>query len=558
MEDKLQYLLAQALENSTEMVQLTDDQGTLMYINAAQEEISGYSCDEVIGKKANIFYSGAQSEDFYAELWRTITAGKTFTGHLENKRKDGRHYFEFKTITPLRIDSESITHFLSIARPVKNHQQHIDAQADYAYFDQLSGLPNRAYFHQRLDEALEHAQRTHQQLAVLSLDLNHFKKINDTLGHHTGDEVIRITARRLVNCLRKSDVCARMGGDEFAVLVTDFGESSMLSILATQIIRQISSPLGIDGNKLHVGCSVGIAVFPDDADDAATLLKRADIAMYDAKLNAIRHFGFYKENNGEYYEYLVRLEADIEQAIEQQQLQILYQPQIRLSDQGCSSVEAFIRWQHPELGAVYASEFVPILEKTGLARQVGAWSIQQVFQQLIKWHVQDNLKLHVSVNLSSHQLIQRDFVENLKALIGEEHSDLKSYLNIEITETMLVGDMLIAMEKLRDLDDMGINVALDDFGSGYSSLSQLNHGYIKILKIDRKYIQQIPAHKPSAMLVDSIIAMAHSLGMQVCAVGVENQQQLDYLKERKCDLVQGYMFSSAVSAGEVSQKLVFG
>ncbi len=549
--DNNSAILIHGLDEMDGMIMLVDRAGIIQYVNQTLLKITGYSREEVIGQSPRLFNSSEHDEDFYQSLWQTILQGHTFTSNFHNRRKNGQLFLEHQSITPLRHHSDDITHYISIGRLLtETRDQPCDPDA-FIYYDQLTGLPNRHYFNSKLAEAMDHAGRNQRQLAVMLLDLDHFKTINDTLGHHIGDEVLALTAKRLINTVRHSDVCARLGGDEFAILVTDFKDASMLSILASEIVNKISSRLGIHDNVLHVGCSIGIALYPDDAETPEGLLRKADSAMYEAKLHSINHFVFYRSATGDSLYRLQQLENAAATAIENNQLKIVYQPQVDLKSGQCNRVEALLRWEHPELGEVDAGEFVPVLENVGIAREVGHWTIRQVYQQLRDWHQIHGLPVNISVNLSSHQLIQRDFVDYLKEIIGSAE-ELHTYLNIEITESMLLGDITSAMEKLQDIDEMGINVSLDDFGSGYSSLSQLSAGYVKVLKINRKYIQRIPENKQALTLVNSIIAMAHSLGMLVTAVGVENNDQLQYLKAQGCDLAQGYIFSKPITAEEVT------
>ncbi len=549
--DKGLQALLFGLDQINDLVMLVDCDGTILYINQKMLDTTGYSKAELIGQSPRIFSSSAQDDKFYKTLWETILSGEKFCADFINQKKNGETFFEHQTITPLRFKSDEITHYISIGQLFLNSTLPIASKDGFIFYDQLTGLPNRRYFDQEFSKALDHATRSNTKLAVFMLDLNHFKYINDTLGHHIGDEVLQMTGKRLNSIIRNSDLCARLGGDEFAIIVNDVRETSMLSMLASEIVKRLSAQLDIDGNALHVGCSIGIAGFPRDGDNSAVLLEKADRAMYEAKLHSIRHFVFYHEESGDRLLRIQQLENEAGKAIAKDHFKIFYQPQIDLKTGKCNRVEALLRWDHPVLGEVMASEFIPILENVGLAREVGYWTIQKVYEQLRDWHENQNLPINVAVNLSSHQLIQRNFIEYLKELIGTDEA-LNSFLNIEITESMLFGDMVTAMEKLQDMDEMGIKVSLDDFGSGYSSLQQLTYGYANLLKIDRKYVQLIPDDNQAVALVNSIIAMAHSLDMQVTAVGVENTSQLEHLKKQGCDYAQGFMFSKPLSAEEIN------
>ncbi|MCP3669554.1 MAG: EAL domain-containing protein [Gammaproteobacteria bacterium] len=545
-------LLHKSLNQTKELIMLIGLEGIIIYGNDSVEKITGYCREEYIGQTCRVFKSGVHDQSFYRDLWQTLLAGRPFSACFVNRHRNGMPYYENKSITPVRNNNGEIIHFFSISKEVTLLADNFVQQDSFIHYDQMTRLPNRHYFLQKLADAIVHAGRRNGHLAVFSIDLDHFNNINDILGHKVGDEVIKTTANRIKQFIRSGDTCARLGGDEFLLLVEDIVDVPRLGVMSSKLVENISETINVDDNELHVTCSIGISVYPKDGSDCESLLKCADQAMYRAKNMSMGRFVFYREENTEEDVRQNRLHEDIHNAVTSNQLKLYYQPQVDLKTGEYIGVEALMRWEHPELGLIGPGEIVPVLEDTGLAREVGAWAIQEALKQIRKWSEQDDMLIDVGINLSSHQLIQRNFVEKFEKLIDQRDSKYRNHLSIEITEDMLLGDIVLAMDKLNSLDQLGIQISLDDFGSGHSSLSQLNRGYINMLKINRKYIQRVPGDEVAGTLVNSIIAIGHSMGMQITAIGVETEAQLNYLKQCGCDYVQGFLFSGAITANDVT------
>lgn len=541
-------VLQHAISVASHLVLITDATGRILYVNEAVENASGYTQNELIGQNCRIFKSGAHDALFYSRLWLSISMGETYSALFINKRKDGSTYYEDKAITPV-FDGEKLTHFVSTGKVISGQSKDLEQLSDMITHDQMTGLFNRMHFFQRLRHALSQGKRRQDQLGVFSIDLDFFKKINDTLGHHIGDEVLIIAAKRMMECVREGDLCARLGGDEFAVLVENTGDVSSLATIAKKIINAVSEPIEVQKHQLNVSCSIGISIYPQDGTDAETLYRHADSAMYLAKSSGPGHFNFTQKKLTEESELRFRLENDIRHALERNELRIYYQPQVDLASGRFVGAEALLRWEHPLLGLFSPDILLPILEEAGMIREVGEWVITQACEQIRIWEREGN-DLEVSVNLSGHQLIQRNFVEQMTQLMKQQCS---TKLQLEISEDLLIGDMVLAIDKLHGLERLGIKVCLDDFGTSRSSLAQLKRSHIKILKISKDFVRQIPGNEDSEAIIESIIAVAHSMDMRVAAVGVENERQLDFLTEHGCDLVQGYMFSGPITGQEVSE-----
>ncbi len=451
-------LLSDAMNQMHELIMIVSIEGNIVYGNDSVERVTGYSPEEYLGQNCQIFRSGAHDEAFYRNLWRVILAGETFSACFVNQRKDGSHFYEEESISPIKDRDGEVSHLVSVGRVVASVIGEFTPHQNFAHHDQMTGLPNRFYFSQRLSEALVKASRRRARLAVFCIDLDHFKNINDTLGHSIGDEVIKTIANRIDRFVRADDTCARLGGDEFVLLIEDVQDIPSLGVISQNLIEKISEPILAEGNKLHVACSIGISLYPKDGTDGEALMNCADQAMYRAKNFSMGRFVFFREEKSGDDRRQGRLEQDIHLAVSNRQFKLYYQPQIDLKTGECAGVEALLRWEHPELGLITPDEIVPLLEATGLAREVGEWTVRTALKQIRTWDEENGLSIDVGINLSGHQLIQRDFVDKFENLIGERDKKYRHQLNIEITEDMLLGDMVLAMEKLHSLDKLGIQI----------------------------------------------------------------------------------------------------
>jgi diguanylate cyclase (GGDEF)-like protein len=423
-----------------------------------------------------------------------------------------------------------------------------------AYNDVLTNLPNRTLFFELLGKSIEHARNAGQQVAVLFMDLDRFKYVNDNLGHAVGDRLLQAVAQRVRNTVRAADSVARLGGDEFTVVLHELDSPASAATAAHNIVRMLAAPFPIDGHDIFVTASVGIAMYPHDGADVATLVKHADSAMYRAKRNN-SGFQFYEASMEHSISEHVRLESDLRRAMEQQhQLEVHYQPQACLSSGKIIGMEALVRWRHPTRGMVPPVEFIPLAEETGLINPLGDWVLRTACTQLQQFIRAGLPELRVAVNLSVRQLLQKDFAASVEAVLAD--TGLPPHLlELEITESTLMENAQDTLAALHRLHSLGVRLSIDDFGTGYSSLSYLKRFPVDIIKIDRSFVCDVPQDADDGAIISAIIALAHSLRLEVVAEGVETQAQLDFLKSRKCDMLQGYLLSPAVPADQFAQLL---
>ncbi len=417
-----------------------------------------------------------------------------------------------------------------------------------ATHDPLTALPNRTLLHERLSHALAKAQRHGRQLAVLLVDLDRFKHVNDTLGHEAGDTLLQVAARRLYDCLRETDTLARQGGDEFVVLMDELSDRESITHVSQRILEAMVEPFVIEGQEFHVTASIGISVYPDDG---RTLLRNADIALYRAKEKGKNNYQFYSAQIDHFSRERLALESALRRVLERDELKLHYQPKVDVATGRICGMEALLRWAHPQMGLVPPDQFIPIAEESGLIRPIGTWVLRTACLQIRMWRRQGLPPFPVAVNLSPRQFTDESLVDDIKAALAESGLEA-SDLEIEITESMVMNDPDQAVNMLRRLKDLGIRVAIDDFGTGYSSLAYLKRFPIDSVKVDRSFVQDIPEDVDSMAIAQAVIAMAHSLRLKVVAEGVESEAQLSFLRGEGCDEIQGYYFSQARAASEIS------
>ena len=422
-----------------------------------------------------------------------------------------------------------------------------------AHYDNVTGLNNRHFFNDRLDSVISRSEKFMEKTVLMFIDLDNFKTVNDTLGHDVGDKLLKLVAERLSNTVRFGDVVCRIGGDEFAIILENVSELSVASMIAEKCLASLFQPIEISGNELHIGASIGVSVYPDDAQDKYTLLKYADTAMYYAKNGGKNAYRLFEQSMQEDAQKRFTMENNLRRAMERAEFVLHYQPQIDVTSGQITGVEALIRWIHPELGIITPAEFIPIAEDTGLIVEIGEWVIREACQEMKRWN-EEGHKLRVAVNLSGRQLKEHNFVETVLAIVEETGID-PEYLELELTESMLMEASASIIEKLFDLKAAGIKLAIDDFGTGYSSMSYLKAFPVNCLKIDRSFISDLPQNNEDAAITKAIIAMAKSLRMEVVAEGIETAEQGNFLREHGCDTYQGYFYSKPISPEDIRKML---
>ncbi len=542
--------LSSAMEKVADSIFITDANGVIEYINAAFENITGFSRTEVIGNTPRVIKSGKHDVQFYQQVWNTLLKGEVYRNVFINRRKDGRLYHEAVTITPLSDENGKITHYISSGKDITESIHSQERLHHLAHHDVLTGLPNRILFVDRLKHALKRAEKRKRTVAILFLDMDRFKLVNDTLGHEAGDKLLRAMASRLLACVREGDTVARFGGDEFVGFLNDVATQQDVVLIVDKLLDALTPPFMIDGHELFISGSIGISLYPDNGTDTQTLMKNADIAMYRAKQRSGNTSEFYRADMNAHAMTRLHLETALRHALDREEFILHYQPQVDLENGNIIGMEALIRWQRNDTDLVSPADFIPLLEETGLIMEVGEWMLNVACQQHSIWQKNGHTALRMAVNISSRQFDSKNLIHSLHRVLQcvDMPADL---LELEITESILMKNADTDIEALEALRAMGLRFAIDDFGTGYSSLTYLKRFPIDIIKIDKIFIRDITTDADDAAIVSAIISMAHSLGIKTIAEGVENKDQLELLRERGCDFAQGYYFSAPLSSEDM-------
>ena len=549
------HKLSSAIEQAADAVTITDRNGVIEYVNPAFAHMTGYTQAEVIGQKPRLVKSGKQGAAFYDKLWQTILAGQVFSEVFINRHKNGSLYYEEKTITPLKDSDGRVTHFVATGKDVTERMQTQERLQYMAEHDALTELPNRVLLLDRLKQALARARWHERIVALLFVDLDRFKTINDTLGHETGDLLLQQLATRFSNSVRAGDTVARFGGDEFVILLDDVASENDIRSIALKVLGALTPAFEIDDQRLYITASIGISLYPNDGEDSSTLLKHADIAMYRAKELGKNTYQFYSADMSARAFERLTLESSLRHALERSELRLHYQPVFDVASGGIVGVEALLRWQHPDFGLVLPNDFIPLLEETGLIVPAGEWVLDTACAQLRAWHLAGWPQLRMAINLSPRQFqaegeLTSTLERNLKALGCNPH-----LVELEITEGLLLQHATGTLAMLDRMQTMGVRLAIDDFGTGYSSLSYLRRFPIDTLKIDRSFVHDIPGDEDDSAITAAIIVLAQSLKLDVIAEGVETEAQRDFLRARGCHLMQGLLFSRPLPAEEITPLL---
>ncbi|HEY0635447.1 MAG TPA: EAL domain-containing protein [Gammaproteobacteria bacterium] len=546
--------LSQAVEQSPVAVMITDSKGNIEYVNPRFCKVSGYSAEEVRGKNPRLLKSNHIPGAVYDDLWRTISSGETWQGELQNRSKQGRLYIEYATISPVQNAQGEITHFMAVKEDITERKAFEERLWQQSNFDPLTKLPNRALLHDRLDQAIALAHRENSKIALLLIDLDNFKTVNDSLGHEVGDEFLLAVAKRLQGLVREGDTLARIGGDEFALILSHAQTLYELEESAEAILQALVPALKIGPTDLFIGASIGIALHPQDGASGGELLKNADAAMYRAKGSGRGTYRFFTPELNHQLEQRLQLETRLRGALGRRELLLHYQPQTDCSEGSVVGCEALLRWHSPELGVIQPDHFIPLAEETGLIIEIGRWVLEEACREVRRWHDAGYPWLHVSVNLSLRQFQHRGLVASVRKALSDARVP-PSALELEVTESILMEDVDQVAATLIELKGLGVRIALDDFGTGYSSLSYLKRFPFDVLKIDRAFVRDVITNNDDAVLCEAIIAMAQRLKLKVIAEGVETEEQYIYLCSRGADLLQGYYFGKALSGNEFRAQL---
>ncbi len=528
-----------AFQNMSEAVVVTDANIRIVAVNHAFTQITGFSEEFVIGMNPSVLASGLHDRTFYQNLWRKIEHDGYWEGEIFNRRKNGEIYPEWINISVIKDREDQVLSYVAVFSDITENQKKELRLQELAYTDQLTNLPNRTSFMRLLEQSIRHSERVHTRVALLYLDLDHFKQINDTLGHLMGDKLLSEAANRLRDIVRQDDVLARLGGDEFIFMIETFEQDNDPARVAKKLLACLKQPFHIEDRVLYVSASIGISLFPDDGSDPTTLLKNADAAMYRSKRSGRGSYSYFTEDMAREAEKRFHLESDLRSALsEGSQLHMLYQPKFSFTQNGLIGCEALIRWQHPTRGLLSPTDFLPIAHDAGLMPEITEFVIHQVSKQINRWTQMGLDPGKVSINLDSQTLKCSDFNTRLMRIVSEE--DIKpEQMEIEITETVIL-EQSDYMNRYNELVESGFSISIDDFGTGESSLFRLKQIPASTLKVDRTFIMDVAHNLSDQAILQSIIGMAKTLGKKVLCEGVEDSGQLGVLKEIGCDEIQGY------------------
>jgi diguanylate cyclase (GGDEF)-like protein/PAS domain S-box-containing protein len=542
-----------ALENAPDAIVIMTPprNGTgprILFVNQAFCRMSGTTPEEVLGKPFEIFRAGETDRAVHDMLLHPLSQHSPFEGEATAHRRDGAEYFIEILLVPIHGTPTEVVNWVAYMRDVTERKAHVAALEQQALHDMLTRLPNRTLLLDRVDQAVRVARRSGHPVGLMLLDLNGFKEVNDTLGHHCGDIVLQQVAGRLRELMRESDTVARLGGDEFAFVLPTARDAQSAYRVGQKVLRALESPFLVEGSQCEIGASIGIAMFPEHGADAETLMRRADTAMYDAKRRGA-HCTVYRPDLDETTGHGIAIGVELRQALERGELELYYQPKIHLRTGLMTRVEALVRWNHPDRGILQPDTFIPAAEKSGLIRNLTEWVIHSALEQSQKWQEQ-MLPIHVAVNLSA-KVLQEHLLPQIIASALERWRVPPQSLKIEITESSIMADPQHAFAILSLLQSLGVRLSLDDFGTGYSSLMHLRQLPVDEIKIDKSFVMGMATSAGDAAIVRATIDLGHNLGMQVVAEGVDNEWTCKILTELGCDLAQGYYLSPPLPAGEL-------
>jgi len=540
-------LLAGAvLQQSNDAILVMDGEIRVVDVNPAFERTTGYRRDEVLGRNLRQLSFGEHDNDFYRAFWEQLARTGNWEGEIHDRRKSGEVYPKWMSVTTISDSAGVVSHYVASFRDISEIKATEKRLEHLAHYDTLTDLPNRSLLTVRLEQALSLAHRNHWTLAVIFIDLDHFKEVNDSLGHSTGDRLLTEVGKRLLHCVRESDTVARLGGDEFVIVLDNVANPGVVSEVLGKLKDALGHPISLDDYELFVTASMGISLYPEDGQDAEVLLRNADSAMYHVKKEGRNQWGFYSARMNEQSRRRLQLTSGLRHAIEKNQFSLVYQPQLALATRSVCGAEALVRWEHPELGLICPLEFIPLAEDTGIIEEIGEWVLEATCRQIAAWSGKGLYLPRISVNVSARQFKSANFIERVEQLV-QEHRLAPGCLDLEITESLLVRTDARLLDDMQRLCNIGVVFSVDDFGTGYSSLSYLKRFPIAMIKADRSFVRDIPGDRDDIEITAAIISMSHKLNIRVIAEGVETLQQLVFLSEQGCDEIQGYLLSPPLS-----------
>ncbi len=555
---RMQSLLFQwSMETCPIGVIIVTHEGQVTYANPKFSSLCGQSRERLYAASLTQLAEDENASPSHLQLWQALMEPKDQILELDLTNKKGQNQWHRATIFDSFQDETQINYTIAYLEDITEKKENEQTIEHLALYDQLTDLPNRAMFNSRLKLALKQAERTGEKVAVILVDLDRFKTINDTLGHNIGDDFIKMVGHRLFNCLSENDVVARMGGDEFMIMLPALHDFKNIFKIIQKLMDAFIDPFQYENQQLHIKASMGISIYPDDGDDALALIKNADSALYEAKYSGRNHYKFYTAKlNATAFEQLT-METALRQALYGNQFMVYYQPQLDIATGKIIGMEALVRWKHPEMGIIPPIQFIPLAEETGLIVPLGSWVLKTACMQTVTWKKMGFDHLRLAVNLSARQFQEPELVETILNICTDVGMPPQS-LELEITESILMKDITIAIMILKWLNKKGIRIAIDDFGTGYSSLSYLKKFPLNHLKIDRSFIRDCINNKDDAAIISCIVSIANNLHLKIIAEGVETKEQLAFVRSIGCHQFQGYYFSPPVPAEEFTAMLQNG
>jgi diguanylate cyclase (GGDEF)-like protein/PAS domain S-box-containing protein len=539
--------LSLAVEDASDSIYITERSGTIEYVNNAVREMSGYSREELIGRNPEIFKSGKHDAAFYKDMWDTVHAGRTYHNIITNRKKNGELFEVYHTITPLKNEAGEITHFVATSKDLTRQRLLEERVNHLAYYDHLTDLPNMTLFLDRIKQELPRTEYRKRQVAVLTVNIDRFSFINETFGTESGDEVLREVGRRLSSVVRDGDTVARLGRDHFGVLLVDVAQSRDIVFVVTRIFSALERPLRVMGADIAVNLYIGISVSPQDTMDAVQLMANSEIAVAKARYQGLNSYQFFTSEMNQLASNFAVFQKSLLQALTNNEFVLHYQPYFNVATRTLAGIECLIRWNSPEHGFIYPTNFIPSLEDTRMIIQVGQWVVHEACRQIREWQDKGYAMVPVTTNLSAVQFKQADVGDFIETTVRESGIDPRN-LAFELTESTMMENPEKIRLLLTRLKKLGISISTDDFGTGYSSLSYLKNLPLDNLKIDISFVKDITSNTDDGAIVSSIVSMAHNLRLKTIAEGVETAEQLKTLHELGCDMVQGFYLCRPVTA----------
>jgi len=549
------HLTARVFESSMEAMAITDSESKILRVNKAFTDITGFKEHEIVGKTPEVLHSGRHNSDFFHDMWLSLGSNGYWCGEIWNRRKNGEVYPGWLTISAVHNSEGEVTHYISGATDLSAQKESEQRIQHLMYYDALTELPNRTLFRERFKKVMTRAQHEKKRVAFFHVDMDRFIAVNDTFGHRTGDRILKQVGSRLQASIKEHDIVARFTGDEFAIAMPDLAEQECVEDLTKRLISAFSEPFNAFGNELFLTPNVGVSVFPDDSEHYDELVCFADTALHKIKRRGGGGYQLYEKAMNSDAADRMNTENALRRALERNEFIIYYQPQISMKTGNIIGLEALLRWQRPDMKLVPPNLFIPLLEENGLIVPVGEWVLKQACSDHLGWVKAGYNPGRIAVNLSALQFRNRNLVSTIKSVLNKVGCS-PEILELEITESSVMDDPEFALETLNVCHDMGVRLAIDDFGTGYSSLSYLKRFPLDVLKIDQSFVSDIPEDEDDAAIIDTIIAMAHRLKLDVIAEGVENAAQAEFLREHGCDHVQGYYYGRPMPAVDIPACLV--